>query len=348
MPKSERVAPIGSVVSIRGVGAHFPATEVSTERLIREERPGTLFGKKLQELIGCRFVRAAGPTDTPSSLATQAARSALESAGLEPSSLDAIVTVGCMLSDVDSWSMPAKVAKEIGATPRECFGIGDAACAGAYAAIRALLPIMCAPSGPRRVLVGAGVVMPGGRFFPPATVFGDGGGAWILERHDNLRRTPRFAIVGAELHTCPELVDAFGPMAGMNILRAEGRLEPRWWTFVIRDHDAFAKLRRKNFELGAKALAEACHRVDWDPESLTWLVPDNVTFRVGEELCVRIGIPFDRIFKEGCAHHGHAFAVDMFANLAWLMDRRDVRAGDRIAMIGMGVGQHWGVVLIQA
>lgn len=347
MPRPERTSVRGPVVSIRGVGAYFPPTELSTDELIRAERPGTLFGKKLQELIGCRSIRAAGPSDSSSGLAVLAARGALESAGLSASGLDAVVSVGCVMPDVDVWSTPAKIAKELGATPRECFGIGDAACAGSYAAVRALLPLMTAPRGPERVLLAAGAVMPGGRFFPPATVFGDGAGAWVLERHDPARRVPRFAIVAAELRSFPEHVDAFGPMAGMNILRAEGRLEPRWWTFGIRDHAAFTQLRRVNFDLGAETILETLDHVGWDPSSLTWLVPDNVTFRVGEELSMRIGLPFDRVFKEGCERFGHAFSADMFANLARLLESREVRTGDRIGLVGMGIGQHWGVVLIE-
>lgn len=314
-----------------------------------QERPNALFATKMQRLIGCETIREAGPEDTPSSLATEAAQIALDNAGVDPRHIELVSSVTCTMPDIDIWSASAKVAQQVGANNAQCLGIGDAACAGSYAAMRALLPMICDPEGPRLTLVAAGCIMPGGRFFAPATIFGDGAGAMVLERLDLRAQIPAgsYRIVRADLYSTPELVDAFGPAAGMNTLRTSGRLEPRWWSFAIRDPAQYDELRRVNYDLGAHALSTSLYRAGWSVESVTALAPDNINVAMGRQVAAKVGLQQSRVIDDNCAPYGHAFAADLFVNLHAALEARPTKTGDRVACLGSGQGQHWGVLLVE-
>ncbi len=333
-------------IVVRGLGYYYPEYELSTHELIMQERPNALFAKKMRRLIGCDTVREAGPDDTPSSMASEAASIAIEAAKIDARDIELVCNVGCVLPDIDIWSMSAKIAQRIGALGAECFGVGDAACASAYAAMRALLPIVRDHEGPRLVLAATGCIMPGGRFFPPATIFGDGAGAMVLERVER-PRAGDLRLVRCDLYSHPKLADAFGPAAGMNTLRTSGRLEPRWWTFSIRDAKQYDELRRVNYDLGAHALATSLYRAGWTIESLTAVAPDNINVAMGRDVSTRLGLPADRIIDVNCAKYGHAFAADMFVNLHTAQQLHPPRSGDRFACLGSGQGQHWGVLLTE-
>jgi 3-oxoacyl-[acyl-carrier-protein] synthase III len=338
-----------SSVYVRATGFHFPDRWIASTELIRQERPGLLIAEQVRNQIGCLVVRLAGPEDTPSTLASQASKNALAFAELQPSDLDLLISIACTPADMDMWSMPAKIAQLLGANGAECFGIGDVGCAGAFAAIRAAIPMMSAPEGPERVLIAAGHVTPGHHFFPPATIFGDGAGAMVLERmrDDGDRAKPAPRVVRADLYSFSHLIDAFNAGAGLNLLRKEGRLEPHWWSVGVRDHTRYSELRTTNFDLGAGALQRSLEKARWSVDDLTWLIADNVSAKVGLAVADRVKLPFAKVFTENCWRFGHAYTADLFVNLATLFALHAPKPGQKIACVGMGLGQHWGVLLLE-
>lgn len=339
-----------SVVRIRGAGFHFPEATIGTVDLIKQERPGYLFGTSMRAQIGCEKIHLAGPDDTPSSLTTEGAKAALASSNISATEIDLLLTVACTPADYDMWSLPAKVATNLGMAEAEAFGIGEVGCAGSFAAIRTALPMMLAEDGPERALIATGCLNPGHHFFPPATIFGDGAGALVLEKvpADTPQDTKMPRVVRADLYSFPHLIDAFNCGGGINLLRQEGSLEPNWWRFDIRDQQIYSELRTTNFDLGSGGLKKSLAKAGWELDSLTWLIPDNVSAKVGQEVALRLGLPLERVLTENCARYGHAFTTDLFVNLATVLETHPLKSGDRIACFGMGIGQHWGVLLLEA
>lgn len=333
---------------LRAAAAHFPEGFVRTAELVAAERPAQLFRERLRKEIGAERVHVAGPADSPSSLALAAGRAALERAGLAGEEIELVLSVTVTPSDFDMWSLPASIARDLGARRAECIGIAEVGCAGAFAALRTVRPMMLAPDGPRTALIVTGCVTLGHRFFPPATIFGDGGGAMVLERADPGRRVDGpLRLVRADFRSHPHLLGAFGCLSGSNLLRAEGRLEPAWWTVGVRDPSIYAELGRTNLGLGAELLSATLARAGWAPGTVRWLLPDNVAETVGRSLAHRIGVDRRHVLTENCTLHGHAFMVDPFLNLETILTRYPPEPGDRLACVGMGLGQHWGVALME-
>ena len=334
-------------VYVRGASFHFPENVVATANLIRAEQPHRIFDLRERRKMGVKYVRIAGPDDTPSSLATIAAQQALENAGIAAESLDMVVTAGCTPPDFDMWSMPAKIAKNLGATRAQCFGIGETGCAAAFAALRVLVPLMQAPGGPERVLLVAGCVTPGGHFFPPATIYGDGAGALVLERSPaGSGGGPR--IVRADFYTKCDYAETFGPSAGLAKLRKDGKLEKTDWTVKVKNQDEMDHLVDNSSEMSAAAVKHSLVEAGWKASELRWLIPDNVATAVGIDMASILELPEERVLLENCMRYGHAWVVDLFVNLATILNEHPLAPSERVACLGVGQGHHWGVLLLEA
>jgi 3-oxoacyl-[acyl-carrier-protein] synthase III len=216
--------------------------------------------------------------------------------------------------------------------------------------VRAVLPMMQAPDGPRVTLITSAAVTVGRHYSPPALVFGDGGGALILTRRDaypKARQALLPHVAATSFRTYPEFADVFACEANPRVLRKEGRLEPSWYTIMVRDRKGFERLRLTNFQLGGQAILALLEQVGWSVDSLRWLVTDNVSVKVGEELALRIGLPLERVFRENVLKRGHAYGTDLFVNLRTVLDNHPLRPKQRLALVGMGIGEHWGVILLE-
>lgn len=349
-PAPASTGPALADVVLRGAEFYFPESGQSVSTLIEREHPHRVFMLRERRRMGAKYVRTAGPDETPSMMATAAAQKLLTKLDVDPRSLDMVITAGCTPPDFDVWSMPAKVAANIGATRAECFGFGEAACACAFAAIRTLVPLMRMPDGPARVLLVAGCVTPGGHFFPPVTIYGDGGGAILLERVpagvDASTLGPR--IVRAEYHTNARYIDAFGTAAGISRLRSEGKLEPADWTVRVKDSTVIDELIDGSTGRGAELVRQALIKQGWTPQDLRWLILDNVAAVMPIDMAAMLGVPEDRVLLENVVRYGHAWVVDIFVNLATILGERPLERGQRMACAGIGQGEHWGVMLVEA
>ena len=77
-----------------------------------------------------------------------------------------------------------------------------------------------------RAVLCAGCAMPGGRIFIPATVFGDGAGAFVVEKVKKPKRGELY-LKDVAIHSHPEYIDAFGPQAGISKAARAGRIGAR-------------------------------------------------------------------------------------------------------------------------
>lgn len=331
-------------IILKSSGVYFPETSISTAALMAQEHPTLLMKRRRLNIFPCEAVRVASIQDTQTSMAADAACSALESADWGSEDLQLLMTVGCTLPDVDIWSSSAKVAQLLDAMQVECLGVGDAACAGSYVALRVVAMMMRSEVELRRSVICAACIMPGDRVFFPSTVFGDGAGAFVLEK---VERAPKavLQLKQVRVRTFPQFADAFGPAAGLLRLRKEGCLRPEDWSFDVRDAESFRELARVNYDLGAELLRDALEKQGWLPESVTRLIADNVTKNIGQVLAEKTKIPFERVSLCGRRERGHAFTADMFSNVHFSLEERPLERRERVVSIGMGVGQHWGLAL---
>jgi 3-oxoacyl-[acyl-carrier-protein] synthase III len=337
--------PTRGAVIIRRVAQHLPETLVATAHLILAEAPDRIFSLRERRRMGIRYVRVAKPEETPSVMGAEAVRAVL--AGEDPASIDLLVTATTTPADHEMWSLPAKIAQRVGATRASCFGFGDCGCAAPFAALRTLLPLLAAPDGPRRAVIVGAAVTPGKHFFVPDTIVGDGAGAILLERVDEVP-PGALEVVRADYTTRCDLVDAFGCPAGVGLLRQKGRLDADDFTLMPKDREQFARLADTNGREIVRRLEESLALAGWSLDELRYVVPDNVSISVAQELSDHLALPPSRVFAENCLHVGHMWGVDFFVNLSSVVNDVGLEPGQKIASLGFGLGEHYGVLLARA
>jgi 3-oxoacyl-[acyl-carrier-protein] synthase III len=101
-------------------------------------------------------------------------------------------------------------------------------------------------------------------------------------------------------------------------------------------------------ERGSAFVKRTLAKQGWTPQDLRWLIGDNVAAIIPIDMAAVLGVPEDRILLENCTRYGHAWVADMFVNLATILDEHPPAHGDRLACVGIGQGEHWGVALLEA
>jgi 3-oxoacyl-[acyl-carrier-protein] synthase III len=138
-------------VVIRRVSSRLAETPIATAHLIAEEQPDRIFSLRERRQLGIKYVRSAGPTELPSTLAAAAAKDALGPDAAED--IELLATATTTPSDFEMWSLPAKVAQLIGANRAACVGFAETGCAAPFAALHLMRPTMLGAGGPRRALL---------------------------------------------------------------------------------------------------------------------------------------------------------------------------------------------------
>lgn len=139
-------------IGIRGMGTYLPETvmtaaEIAEQTGIPEDVVANKFGVKQKPIPG--------PGDTPSYMGIQAARRAIEQAGVDPADIDLVIWNGGQHKDYPCWLAGLKVAHEIGATNAWSFDM-EAMCGSMMAAFDVAKSMLIAKEELNRVLLVSG------------------------------------------------------------------------------------------------------------------------------------------------------------------------------------------------
>ncbi|MFE3175944.1 3-oxoacyl-[acyl-carrier-protein] synthase III C-terminal domain-containing protein [Amycolatopsis sp. NPDC059090] len=92
------------------------------------------------------------------------------------------------------------------------------------------------------------------------------------------------------------------------------------------------------------ALADASLIAD----QLTWILLPHYGQPLLDAHCLRpLGIAAERTLSQAGRRWGHIGPNDQIIGLAWLLAHADVRTGDHVALVGVGVGMTWTVAVLR-
>ncbi len=319
----------GSVIV--GTGSFLPPRIVSNDMLAAElaERGVETSNDWIVERTGIRQRHLAERGVTTSMLATEAARSAIRDAGVDPTEVDLIV-VATSTPDYVFPSTACLVQANLGIAGGAAFDI-QAVCSGFAYALTTADSLIQAGRARCAVVIGAEVFSRILDWNDRSTcvLFGDGAGAVVLKASE----TP--GILAANLHAdgsqmkilCAAGNVAYGEVTGDPFLRMDGQSVFKMAVNVL-----------------AQSAREACESAGIGLEQIDWLVPHQANVRIINALGRKLGVPTDRV----------VITVDQHANtsaasvpLALDTARRDGRigTGSTVLMQGVGGGFTWGSVL---
>jgi 3-oxoacyl-[acyl-carrier-protein] synthase-3 len=215
-----------------------------------------------------------------------------------------------------------RVGKGLGLPETAFFGISGVACTSMLRSIDLARDFLNARPDKDRVLVlggDHGAAYSAARVVPRMMVIGDAIGAFTVQRTGYRYR----------------------------YLASAARADFRFARSVRMDEEEIRLFGRASGENLLDALNEATFRAGMAPEDLDWVIPQLVN-PLGWSLFSRnSGIPRDRFLLDLLPVHGHVFGVDTLLTLEHADRTGRLRPGDRCALISIGQGAYFRVLLIE-
>lgn len=326
-------------LGILGTGSAAPSRVVTNDEAGAAAGVGDAW---IHAKTAIRQRRWAKPDEATGDLAVQAARAALEDAGLRARDLSLIV-LGTSTPDSPQPATACFVADELGIGRGTAAFDVNAVCSGFAFALATAEGLLRASGGAGRALViGADVYS---RILDPAdrrtvVLFGDGAGAVVLGpvRPESGRGliASRLASFGAER----ELV---GVAAGGSRLPASAQT-------LARGEHRFTMNGRGVRDFVAAEVAPAVTRFLADcgvrPADLAHFVPHQGNGRMLEELAAALGIPADRT-RGSFAAYGNTGAASVPLTLDLTARSGALAAGDLVLLAAFGGGMTMGLTLLR-
>ncbi len=317
---------------ITGTGSHLPPRRVTNADLAAElaARGIETSDDWIVERTGIRARHFAAPDVTTSDLGAQAARHAIEAAGLSPAEIDLII-VATSTPDMVFPSSAAILQNKLGIAGCPAFDV-QAVCSGFVYALTVADAMIKAGSARKALVVGAEVFSRILDFNDRTTcvLFGDGAGAVVLEASD----TP--GILATDLHAdgrhvgilCVPGTVSGGQVLGEPLLRMDGQ--------------AVFKLAVGVLEQAARTTLARAGRTEAD---IDWLIPHQANLRIMQGTAKKLKLPLEKLIVT-VDQHGNTSAASIPLALDAAVRGGKVRAGDTVMLEGVGGGFTWGAVLL--
>ncbi|SFZ81359.1 3-oxoacyl-[acyl-carrier-protein] synthase-3 [Devosia enhydra] len=313
---------------IRGVGGYLPSRILTNDELAKTVDTSDEW---IQQRVGIKQRHIAAEGEFTSDLAVNAARRALDAAGLTPADIDLIV-VGTTTPDLTFPATATLVQAKLGMHHGMAFDI-QAVCSGFVFATVTADSYLKNGMARRALVIGAET---NSRLLDwtdrsTCVLFGDGAGAMILELSTDGERGILASSLRSDGHFWDKLHTDGGPSSTQSVghLRMEGR-------------EVFRHAVGKITDVVESVFAATGTTVD----DLDWFVPHQANRRIIEGAGQKLGIPPEKVIITVDRHaNTSAASVPLALNEA-VGDGR-IKPGDLVMIEAMGGGFTWGASLIR-
>ncbi|MGI9362570.1 MAG: beta-ketoacyl-ACP synthase III [Parasphingorhabdus sp.] len=312
---------------IKGTGSALPRTKVSNADLAQKV---DTTDEWIVERTGIKFRHLAQDDETTSTLATEAARKALEASGLAAQDIDLIV-LATATPDQTFPATATMVQAELGCNGCVAFDVA-AVCSGFLYALSVAESMIRAGSAQNAIVIGAETFSRILDWEDRATcvLFGDGAGAIVLsgEETDKGVLSTRLHADGA--HNQLLYVDGGAGTTGtVGKLRMKGRE-------VFRH--AVVNL--------ASVLTEALEAAGESIENIDWVVPHQANARILDATAKKLKLAPEKVIVTVDQHANTSAASVPLALDVAVRDGR-IKPGDLLVLEAMGGGFTWGASVIR-
>ncbi|GMQ99936.1 MAG: ketoacyl-ACP synthase III [Zetaproteobacteria bacterium] len=325
-------------VHITGIGGYLP------ERILTNAELASLVNTTddwIVERTGIRERHIIGENQHTSDLAVEAARQALDDAGLKPSDLDALV-VATTTPDMIFPSTAAVVQSKLGASGFPVWDI-QAVCSGFVYGLAQITGMMEAGMFSRVLLIGAESMsrILDWKDRSTCVLFGDGAGAVVLERMDE-----EGGIMGSVLNadgSYRPLLMAKHPHPGASPDMPDMRIDAAGVAAVeMRGNEVFRIAVNKLSEVVEQVLNHC--RVD--ASDLDWLVPHQANIRIINATAKKLKLGTERIAITVDKHANTSSASVPLALNTYYREGK-IKEGQLILLEAFGAGFVWGANLLR-
>jgi 3-oxoacyl-[acyl-carrier-protein] synthase-3 len=318
---------------ITGTGSYLPPRRLTNADLAADlaTRGVETSDEWIVERTGIRARHFAAPNVTSSDLGVEAAKNALEAAGLQASDIDLII-VATSTPDMVFPSAACILQNKLGIAGCAAFDV-QAVCSGFVYALTVADAMIRTGSASKALVIGAEVFSRILDFSDRTTcvLFGDGAGAVVLEASD----TP--GILASDLHADGKHVGILcvpGNVSGGQILG-----DP----LLKMDGQAVFKLAVGVLESAARATLAKANLTDAD---IDWLIPHQANIRIMQSTAKKLKMPLEKLIVT-VDQHGNTSAASIPLALDSAVRSGKIKKGDTLMLEGVGGGFTWGAVLLK-
>lgn len=289
------------------------------------------------ERTGIRARHIAGEGETTATLATDAARAALEAAGLAAQDIDLII-LATATPDQTFPAAATKVQAALGIDDCVAFDVA-AVCSGFLYAVTVADSMIRSGAANRALVIGSETFS---RILDwedrtTCVLFGDGAGAIVLGAEDSAVTDPATArgILASKLHADGRHNQLLYVDGGPSTTQTVGKLR-------MKGQEVF---RHAVVNLAA-VLTEVMGIAGLSATDIDWLVPHQANARILDATARKLKLPAERVIMTVDRHaNTSAASVPLALDLA-MRDGR-IKAGDLVVLEAMGGGFTWGACVLR-
>ena len=312
---------------VAGTGSALPKRRVDNAELAEQVDTSDQW---IVERTGIRSRYIAGEGETTASLATDAARKALEDAGIPASEIDLIV-LATATPDQTFPSSATKVQAALGINDCVAFDV-HAVCTGFLYAVSVADAMLRAGTGRSALVIGAETFS---RILDwedrtTCVLFGDGAGALVLRAEEGER-----GILATKLHADGRHNDLLFVDGGPSTTGTVGKLR-------MKGREVF---RHAVVNL-ADVMREVLGATDLTADEVDWVVPHQANARILDATAKKLGLPSEKVVVTVDRHANTSAASVPLALDAAVKDGR-IKRGDVVVLEAMGGGFTWGAAVLR-
>lgn len=292
----------------------------------------------IRSRTGIRERRFVTENESTSDIATEAARSALQSGNIDPADLDCII-VATSTPDMILPSTACMVQKNIGAINAFAFDL-NSVCSSLVYAIDTADSFIKAGKCKTALVIGADTYSKILNFDDKGScpLFGDGAGALILRATEN--RTGLLQTMIKSDGRGWDLIQV--PSSGSRKPVTEQTIAAKENTFFMEGKKVFVFAT----EVIPKIIEEVTSKAGITPEDLDFIIPHQANLRIIDHITKKTGIGSEK-FLLNLDRFGNTAA----ASVGLVMDenRRNgtIKPGNLVLVMGFGGGLSWGGLLFR-
>ena len=318
---------------ITGTGSYLPPNRLTNADLAAElaVKGVETSDEWIVERTGIKARHFAAPDVTRSDLGLEAAKHAIEAAGLQAADIDLII-VATSTPDMVFPSVACILQHKLGIAGCPAFDL-QAVCSGFVYALTVADAMIKSGAASKALVVGAEVFSRILDFSDRTTcvLFGDGAGAVVLEASE----TP--GILASDLHADGKHVGILcvpGHVSGGQVLGSP---------LLTMDGKAVFKLAVGVLESAARATLAKASLTEAD---IDWLIPHQANLRIMHSTAKKLKLPLEKLIVT-VDQHGNTSAASIPLALDEAVRSGKVKKGDIVMLEGVGGGFTWGAVLLK-
>ncbi len=324
--------PLMEVVS---TGRYLPERVLTNAEL---ERLVDTSDEWIRERTGIRERRIACPAMGAAEMGTNAARIALERAGLQPDEVDVLI-VSTATPDRLLPSTACDIQAQLGASNAAAYDV-SAACTGFLYAMSVAEGHLAAGHGEVALVVAAEKMSAITDWSDRSTciLFGDGAGAAVVRRSENGR-----GVLSNFMRSDGSLAELlWRPGGGAKVPFNETVLEERSHLVKMAGREVFKAAVRSM----AEAADQALQRAGLTGEDIDLLVPHQANIRIIEATAKYANIPMEKVYVN-VDRYGNMSSATLPVALDEAQEAGRIKPGDNVMMVAFGAGFTWGSSVIR-